>query len=472
MRSIPLSLKQKLLNRVKAEGTGSLPHIRLVATQTSANTLLSEPIHEDISPAFGDVAIRQTSADPKSMCAYAVCLDNGIAEIYRRQFPASMDYKWEHQWTLGSVDDAAIEFDGTWRMDGSNQWYYLETEDYPYIFTVENNALYAQKWNDTATRTRLADGNITQLSACKGWRNSVQLELDQGLIIGYIRDGAVYYRSLCTLPNGTAVWEAERRVDVLGTQNTTLSVIRTNDFRVAFLTEQNGNIKMALSSRNYAGMSVRPEVLHANTKGRFFYISRVERQAFTPKEATAVEIIYPYFNYDKVDGSPEIQLTKAERINREEGFSSFGVRLFLDKPLCGSGDKRLILGSAVTASDNSSSISIAVSDVRYNDTEQALEVYFAQDIRRTYALTVTTSESRALWYNRVQGQNWYLPGLSAQLEAESLHHHVFESEAVAVLADAVFWVDDPRFINGKNTWYISAETTAAMELIPVSSLPV
>ena len=54
MRSIPAALRQKLLNRFKADDTDSKPNIRLVATQTSINTLLSEPIHEDIAPALGE----------------------------------------------------------------------------------------------------------------------------------------------------------------------------------------------------------------------------------------------------------------------------------------------------------------------------------------------------------------------------------------------------------------------------------
>ena len=57
MRSIPAALKEKLANRFKVENTDSMARLRVVATQTSVNSLLSEPIHEDIAPAFGDVAV-------------------------------------------------------------------------------------------------------------------------------------------------------------------------------------------------------------------------------------------------------------------------------------------------------------------------------------------------------------------------------------------------------------------------------
>ena len=103
MRSIPVALKEKLLNRFKVESTDSMAKLRVVATQTSINSLLSEPIHEDISPAFGDVAVRQMAGEANLSLAYAICLDDGIANIYRRKFPAGLEYPWEHQWTLGSA---------------------------------------------------------------------------------------------------------------------------------------------------------------------------------------------------------------------------------------------------------------------------------------------------------------------------------------------------------------------------------
>ena len=63
MRSIPVALKEKLFNRFKVENTDSMTKLRVVATQTSINSLLSEPIHEDIASGFGDVAVRQMAGE-------------------------------------------------------------------------------------------------------------------------------------------------------------------------------------------------------------------------------------------------------------------------------------------------------------------------------------------------------------------------------------------------------------------------
>lgn len=121
MRTIPASLKAKLLNRFKADDTGSKPNIRLVATQTSINTLLSEPIHEDIPAALGDVAVRQMEGENSLSRAYGICLDDGVSKVYTRRFPAGFDYKWEYLWTFGAASDVAIEFNGVWKMNAADR---------------------------------------------------------------------------------------------------------------------------------------------------------------------------------------------------------------------------------------------------------------------------------------------------------------------------------------------------------------
>ena len=90
MKPIPQAIREKLLNRVKSASNGSEPHIRLIAKQTSVNTLLTEPIHEDISPSFGDVTVRQTEREKDISCAYAIysSADNSLSFYFDRDVPA------------------------------------------------------------------------------------------------------------------------------------------------------------------------------------------------------------------------------------------------------------------------------------------------------------------------------------------------------------------------------------------------
>lgn len=262
MRFLPQDLKNKLLQNIQADSTNAKPNLRLIATQSSANTLISEDIHKDIPANFGDVAVRQLEGENTPSVAYAICIDNGIANVYKRDFPTDLEKPWIKQWELSPAKEVAIEYNGIWTLDSKKKWYYLKTEEYPFVFYVDSsNNLYVQYWNNSATRTQLATG-VSQISACRAWQSSDDLNLDQGLIISYIKSGKVYYRAFCN-----NIWETEREVTPLGNGNTSLCVFRTNDFRVGFITENNGQIIYTLSKRNYAGQSVRPESVYSEISG-------------------------------------------------------------------------------------------------------------------------------------------------------------------------------------------------------------
>jgi len=467
MRSIPAALKEKLANRFKVENTDSMARLRVVATQTSVNSLLSEPIHEDIAPAFGDVAVRQMGGETDLSLAYAICLDDGTAKVYKRKFPAGMEYPWEYQWTLGSAADVAIEFNGVWKMNAAKEWYYLQTEEYPYIFYVKNDVLYVQNWNDNATVIPLASG-ISQISACKGWQSSVDPDLDQGLIIGYLKGGSVYYRAFCCQENGSYVWEAEHEVTTLGTGNTTLSVIRTNDFRIGFLTQNNGRMRLALTHRNYAGMSVRPETVHINaSKGRM-WVSDIHEINTLNRESASADNAYPYVLLD-VPGSETITVTSVEKINRAEGFFCYGFKIYLSQPLQGISD------IGFTAKCTLSVSGVTITSASYDSEEQALVLYTSADIRRTVPVTITMPEYRSLWYRKLGEQRWFLPGLTAFAEAETIDYYAYEGETAGIsLVLAETWIDEAVF-----SWYYQSPCTAAIEVIsadvtlqPVSTLPI
>lgn len=262
MRPVPFEMRQKLLGNLQVSSKGANPKLRIIATQSTTNTLLSESIHKNIPSASGDVALRQLEGEDEPSLAYAVCIDNGTANVYERLLPAELEKPWTQLFSLGTATECAVEFNGIWKLNSNKQWYSLETEQTPYIFYVNSDNLYVLKWNDQTTKIPLAEG-VSCISACRAWQSTDQPLLDQGLIIGYIKSGVVFYRALCLQESGELVWETEREITELGAGNTSVSVFRTNDFRVGFITENNGEIKYVLSSRTYAGQSVRPETAYA-----------------------------------------------------------------------------------------------------------------------------------------------------------------------------------------------------------------
>ena len=94
MRYIPQELLSKVNERWQVEANNSKPRFRITAIQAAVNTLMSEPIHEGIPSAYGDVAIRQLLGENTPSKAYAVCIDEGTAKIYERDFPADIDSPW------------------------------------------------------------------------------------------------------------------------------------------------------------------------------------------------------------------------------------------------------------------------------------------------------------------------------------------------------------------------------------------
>ena len=271
MRILPPDLVAKLRQNMQTVATDAEPHLRAVVTQATANTLLSEIIHEDAAPAYGDVAIRQVAGETSPSLAYAVCIDAGKATVYERLLPAQIDHKWTMLFELGRATDAAIEFNGTWTIDTDGQCYFLQTEETPMVFLVIGGILYAQQWNDATTRYQLATG-VVHVSAVRAWKSSDEPLLDQGLIVAYTKtDGSVHYRALAELTLGELSWDLEQDVPQLATGNVSVQVFRTNDFRFGILCERGaGGFQYVLSKRTYAGQSVKPEAVYAQVGRNMF----------------------------------------------------------------------------------------------------------------------------------------------------------------------------------------------------------
>ena len=464
-------MRTKLLNRFKAASTDSEPHIRLIATQTSMNTLLSEPIHVNAPAALGDVTFRQMEGDENVAVAYAICLHDGEASVYRREMPANMDAKWEYVWKLGAASDVAIEYDGIWEVDASYQWYILRTEQFPYIFFVQNGNLYVQHWRDESTRILLAE-NVSQLSSCKGWQNSIDRELDQGLIIGYIRSGEVYYRSFCQQEDGSYSWEVERKVTTLGIGNSTLSVIRTNDFRVGFLTQNGNNILLTLTHRNYAGMSVKPETLHTAARARFYFEDLKERRGYQ-REALRGSCANPFFMLDEMPGSSVISVASAEKINREDSFYCYGCKIYLNMDFSGNIDTAFVAGTTVSYVEGTTTKSATVTDVEINNEERYIALYFSTDIRRVNPITIHTPITRNLRYYRNQQQKWFFPGFTVSLPAETQNIYAYSGrETLTVNETATLLYQETVKKNGYYRETLLVTETADFTLEPTSILPI
>jgi hypothetical protein len=465
MRSIPAEIKAKLEQHLKATSNASEEKLTIIATQMTSNTLLSEPIHEGVPSNYGDVALRQLEGETDISKAYAVCIDEGIANIYERSLPADINTPWVLSWSLGAATDVGIEFQGEWELSAGKEWYYLQTELFPYLFWIEAGNLYVQKWKDASTKVSL-DTGVSALSVCKGWNSKSFSELDQGLIVGYLKSGKAYYRAYCYQTDGTYLWEPSYQVTELGEGNTYLSIVRTNDFRIGFVTEKNGIIQWTLSHRNYAGMSVRPETAGVSLRNPIVVLDDIKYRNMHSKEGMSMEAKYLYTFLEPLV-IENISIISLEKLNHTEDFYSYGYRLYLNKPIHG------VLGSdfpsIVSLSDNTK-----VSEAYYEEENQALVLIFATPIKRTIKITVTIAEYRSMYYNSYGEQKHPFPGVSAVAETEAIEWDTKEIEQTGISLGGVSIEID----NIEYNWNAFSEGvgisgySVSVQLVAVSNLPI
>lgn len=454
MRNVPLDLKQKLLKRFYGTSTDNLPQIQVIAKQASINTLISEVIHEDIPANFGDVAIRQLPGEAQPSLVYAVCVDRGTGNIYSRKMPAFAEQEWEYLWSIGAVKDVAIEFNGNWRINPQKRFYELMTEDVPYIFfTDSSNKLYVQKWSDVSTKIPLAE-NVSQISVCRGWQSTLDTGVDQGLIIGYLRDGKVFYRAYCEQSNGEYIWETENEVTELGTGNTTLCVFRTNDFRVGFLTENSGEMKYVLSERTYAGQAMPPEYAESRPQDAKVWIDKATYWTAVHNETATIQIDKPYLAcYDKA--TPILAAISFMRNGLRE------IVITFNRPV---GGVQNVFQSYYTANPLK-----AVSSTSWQDGK--LVITLAEDLGQGVPYEMTVSECHEAWHYIGQ-QKMPIEAMSIIVPGDpirTIHHE----SAVTAIADVQIWLDEKVMHNAKlRESAVVTVMNISVTLPPVGILPI
>ena len=234
------------------------PTMKIIAGRDPKNLFIVETIQEKVGLDALDTSLKRLNSESKPAEAYVVFIDNGIASLKKKDLPYDPETTWVDLFTIGEATDVAIEFNGYWEKDPVSLKFNFVTEEYPWLFYIQDGDLKAQNWTDEPT-TLATD--VIKLTAIRGWipANGEQ-QNDQGLILAYIKsDGMAYYRNYCTQADLTFLWEVERPLTQLGDGITGISLFRTNDFRIGFIAEKDSAFEWILTYRNWAGMSVPSE---------------------------------------------------------------------------------------------------------------------------------------------------------------------------------------------------------------------
>lgn len=268
MRHTTTSLNEKLKSSQQTPANKADPKMSIQVSRARMTVMDSdywtvETIREKAN--LGDIGIAPRRFRPYGQPnrIYEIHVDNGIVGTSIREYPDTFKDGWKDQFTLGVGSSVALAFDGNWQRYRS-AWR-LVTEEKPWIFWVDSGgALWRQLWDDESSLSQL-DSSVTYVRAIRAWRNLYSSELDQGIVVGYIKtDGTVWYRNYCRQADGTVILEVARQVPSVSNA-VHLNLFLTNDYRVGFCIEKSSKeIQWIITQRNWAGMALIPENIQAS----------------------------------------------------------------------------------------------------------------------------------------------------------------------------------------------------------------
>ena len=208
----------------------------------------------DVGLDLRDIAICQLPGESAPSSIYAVGIDDDdVARVRFRAYSENADIVWDPAYSLTEAKQAAIEFDGNFVRHTGDAYYTLECHEHPHVFWTDlADDLYVQIGPDETTRLKLAS-KVNKVTAVRGFKSELYPEQDQGLIVAYIINGSVFYRNYCRQPDGSYMWEHEREVPQLGTNNVNIQIHRLNDYRVGFVGSGPNGHNWVISDRTYVG---------------------------------------------------------------------------------------------------------------------------------------------------------------------------------------------------------------------------
>ncbi len=185
---------------------------------------------------------------------YNIYVDNGVVKTAIRAYPDYQKDGWQDQFELGAGTACAICFDGYWELY-KKKWQ-MVTSEKPWIFWVTGGVLYTQYWDDVTTKLELATG-VNRVKAIRGWKNAIFQEIDQGVMVSYIKtDGKIYYRNYCWQSDDSFAWGNERQLTDFDSTYSTHNMFITTDYRMGIIAENTaGEISWIITTRAWAGMA-------------------------------------------------------------------------------------------------------------------------------------------------------------------------------------------------------------------------
>lgn len=227
MRPISEELKARFESQLQTAANNADPKAEIVLSRTTV-PLVDDEYLDSGAAASGSLfegrpslAVRRPSGQKEPDRVYVAYIDGDGTHIEYSDLPANLD---DLSWTEVTHDIDAqricIAFDGD-----SN----LHTQADPWIFfTEDGSTLYAQKLGDAGSRTLIAEGSITAVSAIRS-RAAALDGPSYGFIVFYVDAGSIY-----CIQRQSDGWSEPEAVELgpSGVTWTDLAAFRTRDGRV------------------------------------------------------------------------------------------------------------------------------------------------------------------------------------------------------------------------------------------------
>lgn len=320
MRPLSIALREKIEKAFQTLYDGSDPHMDITLSKSQEiidriERFVAHTLWEN-DPGRIDIAVERPSIDFESTGIHLIYIKGGVAYYAKSDMAVAYEKMgFEDLETLGSATDVAIEFDGEWA-ETHNARKRLQTIGEPWLFWVDNGALKAKQYGSELEVTTLASDNVTRVQALRGWRNPDRIEFDQGIVAAYIRNGELKYRNYCYQSDESRFWESEKEVEPINDYGTPeeIGLFRTNDYRMGFLAEIDGQIYWAITRRTWAAMAIPPERIEATLRNmeitmlgiQFEYVSKTE---YIEATLTNMEIAMIGVDFVNADSPETIEVT-------------------------------------------------------------------------------------------------------------------------------------------------------------------
>jgi len=338
-RYVPTALKNRIHEQYRTPANNSDPRLEVIIARARYSVTDTSQFQVDTiieKEGLGDLGVdlKRENINKAPTDLYLVHDDNGSIKTMTRKMPAVPSNEWVEGAVISAGSFCRLAFNGDWRWSEKKAKYLFETEGDPFIFfTDASDNLQVQTWESDADREQLATTVTVSMDCIRGWREPKSTGNDQGFIVAYIKtDGKCYYRQY--LWNGTSEeyeWQSETALTITGVTDpfTKVELFRTTDYRMGFtVTTDADEVYWAITSRQWAGLAVRPDTLeaaltdYAITRTLITFID-----AYSPEES--LEAALTDYTLARLFGG-DLLMESAENIDNGSGDYGYKIEITLN----------------------------------------------------------------------------------------------------------------------------------------------